>query len=386
MQLLTWRTTPQRGGTPTNVHNFRIPMQIRGIFNVSDGRIPVAVLGATGNVGQRFIQLLENHPWFRVAELIASERSAGKRFPEATEWRLGSDMPEDAAALTVLDYEADLQSPLVFSGLPGEVACEIEQRLAARGHAVLSNTSTHRMEPDVPLLIPEVNPDHVAAIARQQRNRGWKGYIVTNANCSAIHLTLTLKPLYDAFGLDAVLVTTMQAVSGAGYPGVPSLDMIDNIVPYIGGEEEKLETESQKMLGSYSAEGGFVPASFILSAHCNRVAVRDGHMEAVSVRFKNLASPDEVIDVFESFRAKPQELGLPSAPERPIVVRRENNRPQPVFDRHAEHGMASVVGRVRTCPLLGTKFVVLGHNTIRGAAGASILNAELFKVENLLPV
>jgi len=359
--------------------------QVRGISTVSDGRIPVAVLGATGNVGQRFIQLLEHHPWFKVAELIASERSAGKRFSEATEWRLGSDMPSDASNLMVLDYEADLQSPLVFSGLPGEVAGEIEQRLAARGHAVLSNTSTHRMEPDVPLLIPEVNADHVAAIAQQQHNRAWKGYIVTNANCSAIHLTLTLKPLHDAFSLDAVLVTTMQAVSGAGYPGVPSLDMIDNIVPYIGGEEEKLETESQKMLGSYSAGGGFVPADFILSAHCNRVAVRDGHMEAVSVRFKQPASPAEVIDVFESFRAKPQELGLPSAPERPIVVRREHNRPQPMFDRDAQHGMASVVGRVRECPLLGTKFVVLGHNTIRGAAGASILNAELFKVEGLLP-
>jgi len=352
---------------------------------VSDGRIPVAILGATGNVGQRFIQLLENHPWFRVAELVASERSAGRRFSEATDWRLGSTMPGVASDLTVLDYDADLQSPLVFSGLPGEVAGEIEERLASSGHAVLSNTSTHRMEPDVPLLIPEVNADHVAAIAQQRQNRGWKGYIVTNANCSAIHLTLALKPLHDAFGLDAVLVTTMQAVSGAGYPGVPSLDMIDNVVPYIGGEEEKLETESQKMLGRWSAEGGFAPAEFILSAHCNRVAVRDGHMEAVSVRFRQPATPPEVIAVFESFRAKPQELGLPSAPAQPIIVRRENNRPQPIFDRDAERGMASIVGRVRECPLLGTKFVVLGHNTIRGAAGASILNAELFKVEGLLP-
>ncbi|HEU0163504.1 MAG TPA: aspartate-semialdehyde dehydrogenase [Thermomicrobiales bacterium] len=352
---------------------------------MSDGRIPVAVLGATGNVGQRFVQLLENHPWFRVAELVASERSAGKKFSEATDWRLGPDMPAAAADLPVLDYHADLQSPVVFSGLPGEVAEEIEQRLAARGHAVLSNTSTHRMEPDVPLLIPEVNSDHMAAIATQRANRGWKGYIVTNANCSAIHLTLALKPLHDAYGLDAVLVTTMQAVSGAGYPGVPSLDAIDNVVPYISNEEEKLETESQKMLGGYTAEGGFAPADFVLSAHCNRVTVRDGHLETVSVRFKNPATPAEVIETFESFRARPQELDLPSAPPQPIIVRREINRPQPIFDRNASNGMASVVGRVRECPLLGIKFVVLGHNTIRGAAGASILNAELFKVEGLLP-
>jgi len=336
-------------------------------------------------VGQRFIQLLENHPWFRVAELVASERSAGKTFANATDWRLGSSMPEGVRDLPVLDYHADIQSPVVFSGIPSEVAQEIEQRLAAEGHAVLSNTSTHRMEPDVPLLIPEVNPDHVAAIETQKANRGWKGYIVTNANCSTIHLVLALKPLHDAFGLDAVLVTTMQAVSGAGYPGVPSLDIIDNVVPYIGGEEEKMQTESQKMLGSFG-DGGFVPADFVLSAHCNRVAVRDGHLETVSARFKrNDVTPDEVIEAFESFRAKPQELGLPSAPTQPVVVRRELNRPQPMLDRDTEHGMASVVGRVRPCPLLGMKFVVLGHNTVRGAAGASILNAELFKVEGLLP-
>lgn len=353
---------------------------------MSDKRIPVAILGATGNVGQRFIQLLEHHPWFQVAEVVASDRSAGKRFDEATDWRLGPDMPESVRGLEVLDYNADIQSPIAFSGLPGEVAGDIEQRLAANGQAVLSNTSTHRMEPDVPLMIPEVNADHIAAIEAQRRNRGWKGYIVTNANCSAIHLTLALKPLYDAFGIDAVLVTTMQAVSGAGYPGVPSLDAIDNVVPFISNEEEKLETESQKMLGGWNADGGFAPADFVLSAHCNRVAVRDGHMEAVSIRLKQSATPDEVVRAFESFRGRPQELGLPSAPSQPIVVRQERNRPQPIMDRETQNGMASVVGRVRECPLLGIKFVVLGHNTIRGAAGASILNAELFKVEGLLPV
>jgi aspartate-semialdehyde dehydrogenase len=351
---------------------------------MADNRIPVGVLGATGNVGQRFIQLLECHPWFRVAELVASERSAGKRYAEATDWRLSANMPDSVRDLEVLDYHTDLQSPLVFSGLPGEVAGEIEERLAARGHAVLSNTSTHRMEPDVPLLIPEVNPEHVAAIETQREQRGWKGYIVTNANCSTIHMTLALKPLQDAFGLDAVMVTTMQAVSGAGYPGVPSLDMIDNVVPYIGGEEDKMETEAQKMLGGWSAAGGFAPASFAASAQCNRVPVRDGHMECVSVRLTESATPAQVVAAFAGFRGEPQELGLPSAPPQPVVVRTEPNRPQPILDRE-DGSMASVVGRVRECPVMGIKFVVLGHNTVRGAAGASVLNAEYFKVKGLLP-
>ena len=353
---------------------------------MADSRIPVAVLGATGNVGQRFIELLADHPWFRVAEVVASDRSAGKRFDQATDWRLGSRFPDDAAQLQVLDYNADLQSPVVFSGLPGEVAGEIEQRLASRGHAVLSNTSTHRMEPDVPLLIPEVNPDHIDAIREQRQNRDWKGYIVTNANCSTIHLMLALKPLQDAFGLEAALVVTMQAVSGAGYPGVPSLDMIDNVVPYIPSEEEKMQIEAKKMLGGYSPETGFTDADFVLSAHCNRVPVRDGHTECVSVRLGRSATPAEAIDVFEAFRGRPQELGLPSAPKQPVVVRHEVNRPQPQLDRADQAGMATIVGRVRECPLLGIKFVLLGHNTVRGAAGASILNAEFFKVEGLLPV
>lgn len=351
---------------------------------MADNRIPVGVLGATGNVGQRFIQLLDGHPWFRVAEVVASERSAGRAYRDATEWRLSANMPDSVQSLQVLDYHADLQSPLVFSGLPGEVAGEIEQRLASRGHAVLSNTSTHRMEPDVPLLIPEVNAGHAAAIKTQQQNRRWSGYIVTNANCSTIHLTLALKPLLDSFGIESLLVTTMQAVSGAGYPGVPSMDMIDNVVPYIGGEEEKMETEAQKMLGAWSERDGFVPAGFSASAQCNRVPVRDGHMECVSIRLGGSPSPEAVIDAFESFRGEPQELGLPGAPEQPVIVRSEPNRPQPILDRE-DADMASVVGRVRACPVLGTKFVVLGHNTVRGAAGASVLNAEYFKVKGLLP-
>lgn len=350
---------------------------------MSDNRIPVAVLGATGNVGQRFIQLLENHPWFRVAELVASERSAGKKFSDATVWRLGNDMPEGVRDLVVQDYSADLQSTLAFSGLPSEVAGEIETRLAANGLAVVSNTATHRMEPDVPLIIPEVNPEHLAAIMTQQANRGWKGFITTNSNCSVMHLVLTLKPLQDAFGLNKVMVTTMQAVSGAGYPGVPSLDMIDNVVPYIGSEEEKMETEAMKMLGGFDA-GGFSTADFVLSAHCNRVPVRDGHTECVSLELGSQPSPAEVIEAFEAFRALPQELELPSAPKRPVVVRYEDNRPQPQLDRDTERGMASVVGRVRPCPVLGTKYVLLGHNTIRGAAGAGILNAELLKAQGYL--
>lgn len=349
-----------------------------------DARIPVAVLGATGSVGQRFVQLLAGHPWFRLAEVVASDRSIGRPYCHAAEWRLSASMPEDAAELVVKDYDAALESPVVFSALPGEIAGEIEQRMAREGRALFSNTSTHRMAPDVPLLIPEVNPEHAAALEVQRTNRGWSGFIVTNPNCSAIHLVLALKPLHDAFGIDALAVTTMQAVSGAGYPGVPSLDMVDNVVPFINTEEEKMTEETKKLLGAF--DGAFQPACLTMSAHCNRVPVRDGHTECVSIRFVSPASPQDAARVMAEFRAKPQELRLPSAPMRPVIVRGEPNRPQPNLDRDAERGMATTVGRVRECALLGTKFVLLGHNTIRGAAGASILNAELFKVEGLLPV
>jgi aspartate-semialdehyde dehydrogenase len=352
--------------------------------NPGDERIPVAVLGATGSVGQRFVQLLANHPWFRVAELVASDRSAGRAYAEATAWRLDGEMPSDAAALTVRDYADSLDSPVVFSALPGEVAEEIEQRMAREGRALFTNTSRHRMEPDVPLLIPEVNPEHISVLERQRKERDWSGYIVANPNCSTIHLNLALKPLQQAFGLEAVFVATLQAVSGAGYPGVPSLDMIDNVVPYIPTEEEKIEEETHKILGTY--DGEFHGAEITVSAHCNRVPVRDGHTECVSVRLGHPAEPEEVIAAFESFRGRPQQLELPSAPAQPIVVRSEHNRPQPNLDRNDQNGMSSVVGRVRPCSMLGTKFVVLGHNTIRGAAGASILNAELFRVDGLLPV
>lgn len=347
-------------------------------------RIDVAVLGATGSVGQRFVQLLEGHPWFRVAELVGSERSAGKRYGEVCDWRLSDAPPREAAEMRVQHYEEPVRSPVVFSALPGGIAGEVEASLAAEGKRVFTNARDHRMDPDVPLMIPEVNADHVAAIQAQRERRGWKdGFIVTNPNCSTIHLVLALKPLWDAFGIQQAMVTTLQAASGAGYPGVPSMDLIDNVVPFIGGEEEKIETETKKLLGSYGPDG-FSYADLAISATCTRVPVRDGHTEAVSLKLGRKASVEEVVEILASYRGRPQELGLPSAPERPIVVRTENDRPQPILDRNVERGMASVVGRVRPCNVFDVRFVVLGHNTIRGAAGASILNAELLRVEGYL--
>jgi aspartate-semialdehyde dehydrogenase len=344
----------------------------------------VAVLGATGSVGQRFVQLLDNHPWFRVAELFASERSAGQRYRDACDWRLGTCMPAEAGNLLVKSLDDRVESPVVFSSLPGGLAERLEKELASQGKRVFTNARDNRMEPDVPLVIPEVNANHLSVLERQRHARGWStGLIVANPNCSTIHLVLALKPIWDRFGIEAGMVTTLQAASGAGYPGVSSMDLVDNIVPYIGGEEEKIESESLKLLGGI--EGGeFVDADLILSTQCMRVAVRDGHTESVSLRLRSKAEPEEVIDALESFRGRPQALELPSAPRRPIIVRREQDRPQPILDRDAERGMASIVGRVRPCPIFDVKFVVLGHNTVRGAAGASILNAELLYREGLL--
>ncbi len=341
-------------------------------------KVDVAVLGATGSVGQRFVQLLEDHPWFRVKELIASERSAGRRYGEVCDWRVSAAPPDDAAGIRVQHHEEPVRSPLVFSALPGGLAREVETQLAAEGKRVFSNARDNRMEADIPLMIPEVNAHHAAAIQIQQQNRGWSdGFVVTNPNCSTIHLVLALKPIWDAVGIEKVLVSTMQAASGAGYPGVSSMDLIDNVVPYIGGEEEKMEIETRKLLGSWSGSG-FELADVAVSAQCNRVPVRDGHTETVNLKLRRSAEPEEIMDILESYQGEPQRLGLPSAPKQPIIVRRQPDRPQPILDRNVEHGMASVVGRVRRCPILDIKFVVLGHNTIRGAAGASILNAELF--------
>jgi len=355
-----------------------------GIPGPGQDRIGVAILGATGAVGQRFIELLRDHPWFEVRELVASDRSVGKSYAEATHWIVSPDVPKGAAGLLIKGTDARLESPLVLSSLPTDVAGDVELRLARAGHRVFSNASNHRMGADVPLIVAEVNGDHADALHVQKQRLGNNdGFIVTNGNCTTITLVLPLAPLHRAFGVDAVIVTSLQAASGAGYPGVPSLDLLDNIVPYIGGEEEKLAQETAKMLGAWEG-GAFVPASFPVSATCTRVPVRDGHTEAVSVRLRQRASADELIAAWREFRSRPQELRLPSAPMHPVLYRDEPDRPQPNRDRMAEGGMASVVGRLRPCPILDWKFVVLGHNTIRGAAGASLLNAELACAEGWL--
>ena len=339
-------------------------------------KIRVGILGATGAVGQRFVQLLAEHPWFEIAALAASERSAGQTFSQACHWTMLGDMPDQVWDMVVQPAEPPLDCELVFSSLPGDLAGSTEARFAKAGYVVCSNASAHRLAPDVPLLIPEVNGDHLALVETQRKQRGWPGLIVTSPNCSATELVLTLKPLYDTFGLRRVSVVTMQAVSGAGYPGVPSLDILDNVIPYIDGEEEKVEHESLKLLGRLGVDR-VVDADLRLSAQCNRVAARDGHLGCVSIELTKSATTNQIIAALEAFRGQPQELRLPSAPEQPIIVRQEPDRPQPLRDRGAGDGMVVSVGRVRPCPVLDFKFVVLGHNTVRGAAGGSILNAEL---------
>jgi len=345
-------------------------------------KIPVGVLGATGMVGQRFVQLLADHPWFRVTALAASDRSGGQRYAEACHWLLPAPIPEDVRDLVVHTVEPELDCQLVFSALPSEVARTVEEHFAQAGYVVCSNASSHRLDADVPLLIPEVNPDHTALIDVQRQRRGWRGFIVTSANCSATELVLALKPLQDAFGLRRVSVVTMQAVSGAGYPGASAMDILDNVIPFIGGEEDKVEREPLKLLGTLQ-DGQVVNAPFVISAQCNRVPVRDGHTECVSVEFEGKPDVGEIIAALENFQGLSEVAGLPSTPAHPIVVRREANRPQPVFDRDTGKGMSVVVGRVRPCPVFDFKFVVLGHNTLRGAASGSIHNAELLVAQNM---
>ena len=339
-------------------------------------KIPVGILGATGTVGQRFIQLLADHPWFEIAALAASDRSAGKPYAQACHWLQSAPIPDPIGAMEVQPLEADLDCRVVFSALPSDVAAQVEERCARAGNAVCSNASAHRMDEDVPLLVPEVNPEHTALIEVQRRRRGWPGLIATSANCSTTQLVLALKPLHEAFGLRALSIVTLQAVSGAGYPGVASLDILGNVVPYIGGEEEKLETETIKMLGRL-AEGVIHPAETVISAQCNRVPVRDGHVECISAAFEDKPDLAALISALETFRGPPEVADLPSTPEQPIRVRREPDRPQPLLDRDAGGGTAVTVGRVRPCPVLDYKWVLLGHNTLRGAAGGSIHNAEL---------
>ncbi len=346
-------------------------------------KLEVGILGATGMVGQRFISLLEHHPWFEVKWLAASDRSAGKNYAEACNWRVREAIPKSATAMTVHECKPGGAPQLVFSSLDSKVAGEIEKEFAKAGHVVVSNSSNHRMDADVPLLIPDVNPDHMALVRTQRHKRKWKGMIVTNPNCTTVGLAMSLAPLERAFGLAKVLMTSMQAVSGAGYPGVPTLDILGNVIPYIGGEEEKVEAETRKLLGKLT-DGRVEPGNFIVSAQCNRVPVEDGHTESISIALRSPARAEEIAAAWRQYRSRPQELELPSAPKHPIIVREERDRPQPKFDVESERGMATVVGRLRPCPVLEWKYTALSHNTIRGAAGAALLNAELMKAEGYL--
>ncbi len=348
-------------------------------------KIPVAVLGATGSVGQRFISLLQNHPWFEVVALAASDRSEGKPYAQAARWVLNDPLPAYAQSMTLVPATPQSVSgaKIVFSALPAELAKDLEPQFARAGMAVCSNASSYRKEEDVPLLLPEVNADHIHLIPAQRQLRGWSGAILTNPNCTSTGLTVALKALQDAFGLKRAFVVSMQALSGAGYPGVPSLDILDNVIPNIGGEETKVEWEPRKMLGSL-AQGGIRLADVKLSAHTNRVAVSDGHTVCVSVELETPASPEEAAAILSAYHAPEPARALPSAPQPVILLREEPDRPQPRLDRLTGGGMTTVIGRLRPDPLFHLKFVVLSHNTIRGAAGGSIYNAELLVQEGLL--
>jgi aspartate-semialdehyde dehydrogenase len=345
-------------------------------------KIDVGILGATGMVGQHFIKFLQDHPWFNVVWLGASDRSAGKKYREAAQWHLGGVTPDAVADIVVEECKPGNAPKLLFSAMDASVATEIEREFAQAGHVVVSNSKNHRMEPDVPLLVPEINPDHLKLIPGQQRRRGWKGQIVTNPNCSTVVLTMGLAPL-KPFGITRVIATTMQAISGAGYPGVPSMDINANVIPYIGGEEEKMQQETQKILGELDTDH-VRPLPAKVSAHCNRVPVVDGHTVTISVELAAKPSEAEIRRALESFTSVPQERRLPSAPPRPVIYMSELNRPQPRKDVERERGMAVFVGRLRPCPALDFKYIALGHNTVRGAAGAAVLNAELMHSEGLL--
>jgi aspartate-semialdehyde dehydrogenase len=345
-------------------------------------RIEVGILGATGMVGQTFIKFLQGHPWFEVKWLGASDRSAGKKYADAMTWHLGGHAPESVAGITVDDCKPGNAPRLLFSGMDASVATEIERAFAEAGHVVVSNSRNHRMERDVPLLVPEINWDHLRIIPTQQRARGWKGQIVTNPNCSTVVLTMGLAAL-KPFGITKVICTTLQAISGAGYPGVASMDIVGNVIPFIGGEEEKMQQETQKILGEFRGDH-IEPLAAKVSAHCNRVSVVDGHTVTVSVELSSKPAEADLRQAFDRYSSVPQERRLPSAPPRPVIYMEQNNRPQPRKDVERERGMAAFVGRLRPCPVLDWKFVALGHNTIRGAAGVAVLNAELMHSEGML--
>ncbi len=345
-------------------------------------KIPIGILGATGVVGQRFMQMLEHHPWFEVAWLAASDRSEGKAYGDAARWRLKTPIPAGIAAMKVSPATPDGAPKVIFAALDASIAAEMEPRFADAGCAVVSNSSALRMQSDVPLVIPEVNSGHIKLIDVQAWRKKSGGYVLTNPNCSAIGLVLALAPLQQ-FGLETVMAVTMQAVSGAGYPGVASLDILGNVIPFIRNEEEKMEEETRKLLGQLNGSK-VIPAAFAMSAQCNRVAVEDGHTESVSIRLRSKPHAEEIIAAWNDFRAEPQKLKLPSAPEIPVVYLEANDRPQPRFDIDMGAGMTTAVGRLRPCGVLDWKFTVLSHNTIRGAAGAAVLNAELLKVKGYL--
>ena len=345
-------------------------------------RIDVGVLGATGMVGQQFIRQLTGHPWFRPVWLGASERSEGRTYAEAATWRLSSQMPDDLRDVRVDSCTPGRGPQLMFSALDANAAKDIEPAFAQAGHLVISNARSYRMDPLVPLLIPEINADHLSLLPAQRRERGWSGAIVTNPNCSTVVLSMALAPLRQ-FGLKSVMVTTMQAVSGAGYPGVASLDILGNVVPSISGEEEKMESETQKILGALNGNR-VSPHPVVVSAQTTRVAVIDGHTESVAVALDAKPSIEELIAALRSFRGRPQELKLPTAPPNPVVYMQANDRPQPRLDAERDGGMTVSIGRARKCSVLDYKFIALGHNTIRGAAGAAVLNAELMRADGLL--
>lgn len=347
-------------------------------------KIPVGILGATGTVGQRFIQVLDQHPWFEVAWLAASDRSAGKLYSEATKWRLNTPLPEKIANMRVSSAMPDTGTPkVVFAAMDATAAREIEPLFAAAGHAVISNSSAFRMHDDVPLVLPEVNADHLPLLKTQQWYKNNGGFMVTNSNCSTMGLVLALAPLHRRFGIEKIFVVTMQAVSGAGYPGVPSLDILGNVIPYIAGEEPKMETETRKLLGALNG-ASITPADIAVSAHCNRVAVEDGHTESVSIKLSKPAQAEEIIAAWNEFRCLPQKLKLPTAPEQPVYYESAPDRPQPRLDVNRGRGMSSVAGRLRPCNIFDWRFTVLSHNVIRGAAGAAVLNGELLYAQGYL--
>jgi aspartate-semialdehyde dehydrogenase len=346
-------------------------------------KVKVAILGATGAVGQRFVQLLEGHPWFEVTALTGSDRTVGQAYGAGCRWLLPTPMPAYARDMVVVPTEPGFEAALAFSALPTDMARIAEPKLAAAGYAVCSNASAYRMAPDVPLIIPMVNPEHTALIARQKEQRGWTGFILTNPNCTSTGVTVALKALQDRYGLKRVFAVSLQALSGAGYPGVPSLDIIDNVVPYIPGEEEKVETEPRKMLGRLR-EGGVEMAGVSISAQCNRVAVSDGHLVCASVECEQAVTPAEAEACLADYQAPTAVQALPSVARPVLSVRSEPDRPQPRLDRDSGRGMTTVVGRVRPDPLFHIKLVILSHNTVHGAAGGAILNGELLVAQGCL--